>query len=178
MTLEERLEKYLSKDPVIHPDAVVSKHAVLIGDVTVEADANIWPMCVLRADINSIVIGEGTNIQEGTMIHLADDADVVIGKNTTVGHGCIIHGCHIGDGCLIGMGATIMDKAVIGEGSIIGAGALVTKETVIPEHSLALGSPAKVVKVLDEKTRNGIKYWAMKYARLSKANKAKEAQSK
>ncbi len=174
MTLDERLEKHLAKDPEIAPDAYVSKYAVLIGDVKIGPKASVWPMCVLRGDINSIEVGEGSNVQDGTVIHLADDAGVVIGKNTTIGHGAIIHGCTIGDGCLIGMGATVMDKAVIGNGSIVGAGALVTKDTIVPEGSLVLGSPARVVKNLDEKTRNGITYWAMKYARLAQAAKSKE----
>lgn len=132
MTLEERLEKYLAKDPQIDPTAYVSKHAVLVGDVRIGANASVWPGCVLRADINSIELGEGSNLQDGTMVHLADDAGVKIGKNTTVGHGAIIHACEIGNECLIGMGAIVLDKAVIGDNCIVGAGALVTKNTVIP----------------------------------------------
>ncbi len=174
MTLEERLEKYLAKDPQIDPTAYVSKSAVLIGDVRIAKDASVWPNCVLRADINSIELGECSNIQDGTMVHLADDAGVKIGKNTTIGHGAIIHACTIGDGCLIGMGAIVLDNAVIGDNSIVGAGALVTKNTVIPAGSLVLGSPAKVVKQLDEEKQKGLSYWAVKYSKLAKANKAKE----
>ena len=130
MTVEERLEKYLGKDPQIDPTAYVSKNAVLMGDIKIGKNASVWPGCVLRADINSIELGENSNIQDGTMVHLADDAGVKIGKNTTIGHGAIIHACTIGDGCLIGMGSIILDKAVIGDHSIVGAGALVTKNTV------------------------------------------------
>lgn len=175
MTLEERLEKHLALDPVIAPTAYVSRSAVLVGDVTIADHASVWPNCVLRADINSIELGEYSNIQDGTMVHLSDDAGVKIGKYTTIGHNAIIHGCEIGDGCLIGMGAIIIDKAVIGDNCIIGAGALVTKNSVIPAGSLVLGSPAKVVKQLDEKTIEGISYWAKKYAKLAEANKQKEA---
>ena len=102
MTVEERLEKYLGKDPQIDPTAYVSKNAVLMGDIKIGKNASVWPGCVLRADINSIELGENSNIQDGTMVHLADDAGVKIGKNTTIGHGAIIHACTIGDGCLIG----------------------------------------------------------------------------
>ena len=112
------------------------------------------------------------------MVHLADDAGVKIGKNTTIGHGAIIHACTIGDGCLIGMGSIILDKAVIGDHSIVGAGALVTKNTVVPAGSLVFGSPAKVIKALDEETLKGLEYWAKKYTKLAAANKAKEQEQK
>ena len=174
MTLEEQLEKFLNKAPTIDETAYVSKHAVLVGDVTIGKNASVWPGCVLRADINSIEVGENSNLQDGTMVHLADDAGVKVGKNVTVGHGAILHACEIQDGCLIGMGAIVLDKAVIGKGSIVGAGALVTKNTIIPEGSLVLGSPAKVVKQLDEKTSEGLAYWAKKYVKLAQANKAVE----
>lgn len=176
MDLKERLDTYLGKTPEIDETAYVSKHAVLIGDVKIGKNASVWPGCVLRADINSIELGENSNIQDGTMVHLADDAGVKIGKNTTIGHGAIIHGCEIGDGCLIGMGAIVLDKAVIGDNSIVGAGAVVTKGTIVPPGSMVLGTPAKVVKELDEKTREGLAYWAQKYVKLAHANRDKEAQ--
>ena len=160
MTIEERLEKYLGKDPQIDPTAYVSRRATLVGDVKIGKNASVWPGCVLRADINSIELGENSNIQDGTMVHLADDA--------------VIHACTIGDGCLIGMGSIILDKAVIGDNCIVGAGALVTKNTVVPAGSLVLGSPAKVVKTLDAETQKGLEYWAKKYTKLAAANKAKE----
>lgn len=178
MTVEERLEKYLGKDPQIDPTAYVSKNAVLMGDIKIGKNASVWPGCVLRADINSIELGENSNIQDGTMVHLADDAGVKIGKNTTIGHGAIIHACTIGDGCLIGMGSIILDKAVIGDHSIVGTGALVTKNTVVPAGSLVFGSPAKVIKALDEETQKGLEYWAKKYTKLAAANKAKEQEQK
>lgn len=174
MTLEERLEKYLGQDPKVDPTAYVSKAATLVGDVTIEADASVWPGCVLRADINSIKLGKGSNIQDGSIVHLADDAGVEVGENTTVGHGAILHACKVGNGCLIGMGAIILDKAEIGDNCIVGAHALVTKGTIVPPGSLVLGSPAKVVKQLDDKTKEGLTYWSQKYVKLAKANKAKE----
>lgn len=174
MTLEERLEKYLGATPKIDPSAYVSKHAVVIGDVTVGKHASVWPGCVLRADINSIVLGDNSNIQDGSVVHLANDAGVEIGRNTTIGHGAIIHACRIGDGCLIGMGAIILDNAVIGNSCIVGAGALVTKNTVIPDGSLVFGSPAKIIKPLDAAAREGLVHWAEKYALLAEANKKRE----
>lgn len=174
MTLEERLEKYLGKKPEIDESAYVSKHAVLIGDVRIAKNASVWPGCVLRADINTIELGENSNLQDGTMVHLADDAGVKIGKNVTVGHGAILHACEVKDGCLIGMGAIVLDKAVIGEGSIVGAGALITKNTVVPAGSLVLGSPAKVVKQLDAATIEGLTHWSGKYVKLAQANKKAE----
>ena len=174
METEERLQKYLTQEPQIDPSAFVSKHAVVMGAVKIGANASVWPGCVLRADINTIELGDGSNIQDGTMVHLADDAGVKIGKDVTIGHGAIIHACEIQDECLIGMGAIILDKAVIGKNSIVGAGALVTKNTVVPEGSLVLGSPAKVLKQLDDNAKKGISYWAKKYVKVAKATKAYE----
>ena len=103
----------------------------------------MWHHAVLRGDINSIFVDEGSNIQDGTVIHLADDYGVSIGKYVTIGHSAVIHACTIEDECLIGMHATVLDGAVIGRQSIVGANALVTKESQIPEGSLVLGAPLK-----------------------------------
>ncbi len=175
MTPEERLEKHLSQDPRIPDTAYVAKEAVLIGDVTLGEFASVWPGCVLRGDINSISIGDRTNIQDGTIIHLADDHGVEIGNDVTVGHGAIIHACKIEAECLIGMGATIMDGAVIERNSIIGAGSLITANTRIPPGSLAMGAPAKIVRTLSEDEQLKIKYWASKYLKVAAAHKAKFA---
>lgn len=174
MDIEERLHTYLDKEPQIDATAFVSKNAVVMGSVFIGPRASVWPGCVLRADINTIELGEASNIQDGTMVHLADDAGVKIGKYVTIGHGAIIHACEIQDECLIGMGAIILDKAVIGRNSIVGAGALVTKGMIVPEGSLVLGAPAKVVKTLDEKLRSEISYWAKKYENIAVATKVWE----
>jgi carbonic anhydrase/acetyltransferase-like protein (isoleucine patch superfamily) len=163
MTLSERLDKYLGKAPQIDASAFVAKSAVVVGDVTLAPKSSVWPGCVLRADINSIEIGEGSNVQDGTIVHLADDFGVKIGKYTTIGHAAMIHACTIGDECLIGMRATILDGAVIGDHCIVGAGALVTKGTIVPPGSMVLGMPAKVVRPLKKEEIDGLRYWAEKY---------------
>jgi carbonic anhydrase/acetyltransferase-like protein (isoleucine patch superfamily) len=163
MTLSERLDRYLGKKPEIDESAFVAKSAVVVGDVKLGKGVSVWPCVVLRADINSIEVGEGTNIQDGTIVHLADDFGVKIGQYTTVGHAAMIHACTIGDECLIGMRATILDGAVIGDHCIVGAGALVTKNTVVPPGSMVLGAPAKVVRPLKKEEIDGLRYWAEKY---------------
>lgn len=173
MDLKERVEMFLGKNPTISSSAYIAASAELIGDVRVSSDVSIWPKCVLRADINYIEIGSGTNVQDGTLMHLSDDYPVIIGKNVTIGHGAMIHACTIKDECLIGMRATILDGAVIGEHSIIGANALVSKGMIVPPGSLVLGVPAKVSRVLTEEEQNGIPYWAAKYRELSKFHKVR-----
>src|ERR1043165_1800459 len=146
MTIQERLAKYLGKKPDVSRAAFVAANATVLGDVTLGALSSVWYGCVLRGDINSIVIGEGSNVQDGTIVHLADDYGVKVGKRTTIGHAAIIHACEIGDECLIGMGATILDGARIGDRCIVGANALVTQRFVAPPGSMVLGAPAKVIR--------------------------------
>lgn len=175
MTPEERLETFLGKDPTIAPTAYVAPEATVIGDVRMAAGSSIWPSAVARGDINYIEIGEGSNVQDGTIVHLADDYPVIIGKHVTIGHAAIIHACVIEDECLVGMGATILDGAVIGHHSIIGANALVTQGTIIPPGSMALGAPAKVVKTLSVEQQAGIRKWAEKYVAVSKAHRKRQS---
>ncbi|MFP4281888.1 MAG: gamma carbonic anhydrase family protein [Opitutales bacterium] len=168
MTLEERLATYLDCAPQIDESAFVHPSAVLMGDVRLGPLSSVWPTCVLRGDINTIEIGEGSNVQDGTIVHLADDYGVKVGKYVTIGHKAMIHACTIEDECLIGMSATILDGAVIGARSIIGAGAVVTGKTIIPPGSLVLGTPAKVVKTLDAATQAKVREWAEKYVGVSR----------
>ena len=172
MTTNQRLEKYLGQQPQISNSAYVASGAVLIGAVSLAANSSVWHNCVLRGDINTIEIGEGSNVQDGSVIHLSDDYGVKVGKHVTIGHMAMIHACTIGDECLIGMHATILDGAVIGAQSIVGAGALVTKGTQVPEGSLVLGTPAKVVRSLSDEERAGLKGMADKYVIVSRAHKA------
>ena len=173
MTTEERLEYYLNQTPEIDDSVYIASGAVVIGAVTVGVQSSIWHNCVLRGDINRIDIGEGSNIQDGSVVHLADDYGVQIGNYVTVGHMAMIHACTIEDECLIGMHATILDGSEIGEQCIIGAGSLVTKNTRVPPGSLVLGSPAKVVRSLSQQERSDIRHWAEKYVTVSRAHKAR-----
>ena len=136
------------KKPRIDEQAVVADGAVVLGDVTIEKNASIWYNAVIRGDVNSISIGEGTNIQDLAVLHVDADAPLSIGKNVTIGHGAILHGCTIQDQALIGMGAIVLNGARIGKNCIVGAGALVTGGTEIPEGWMAFGNPAKPVRRL------------------------------
>ena len=172
MDVESRLKNNLLHSPKIAPSAYVAKEAVVMGNVTISSNASVWPCCVLRGDINSIEVGEGSNVQDGSVVHLADDYGVKIGKYVTIGHMVMVHACTIEDECLIGMHSTILDGAEIGARSIVGANALVTKGTKIPPGSLVMGAPAKVVRQLSEEEQAGIKQWAEKYVKVSAFHKA------
>ena len=169
MKLENQLRQYLDSAPTIDASAFVAPGADLIGDVTLAEESSVWFQTVLRADINRIVIGPRSNIQDGAVIHLADDFGTHVGELVTVGHKAILHACTIGDEVLVGMGAIVLDGAEIGPRSIIGAGALVTGGKKFPGGSLILGSPAKVVRPLSLDEQAGIKVWAEKYVALSRA---------
>lgn len=173
MTAQERLERHLGRTPELSRAAFVAPNATVIGDVTLGRDASVWYGCVLRGDINSIVIGEGSNVQDGTIVHLADDYGVKVGDHCTIGHAAIIHACEIGNECLIGMGATVLDGARIGDGCIVGANALVTQRFVAPPGSMILGAPAKVVRPLKDTERAGLKRWAEKYVVVARAHAAR-----
>jgi gamma-carbonic anhydrase len=162
------LTPYLGRHPRVHPTAFVAPSADVIGDVEVGENASIWFGAVLRGDINRIVIGANSNVQDNAVVHLADEFPAIIGSFVTIGHSAVVHACVIEDECLIGMGAIILDGAVIGARSIVGAGALVTPGTIIPPGSMVLGSPAKVTRTLDEERQLGLKYWAEKYVRVSR----------
>ena len=163
--------RFLFVQPQIDPTAYVASQAIVIGDVRLAARSSVWPTAVLRGDINFIEIGEGSNIQDGSVIHLADDLPTIVGKLVTVGHRAILHACTVEDECLIGMGATVLDGAVIGKGSIVGAHALVTKGMHIPPGSLVMGTPAKVVRPLHPEEIADIRHWADHYIALAPIHK-------
>lgn len=142
----------------------IAPGAIVVGDVTLEKDVNIWYGAVLRGDSGAIAIGESTNIQDNCVVH----EKTTIGKYCTVGHGAIVHGCTVGDGCVIGMGAIVLTGAVIGDGCLIGAGAVVTGKTVAPAGSMLLGSPAKVVKELSAEQIAEMRRDAEHYVALAK----------
>jgi len=157
------IESYEGISPVIAPDCFIAASADVIGRVTLGEQSSVWYHATLRGDINEIVIGPRSNIQDNAVIHLADDYGCYLGELVTVGHSAILHACTVKDEVLVGMGAIVLDGAVIGERSIIGAGALVTGGTVIPPGSLVLGSPAKVVRGLSLEEQKKVRGWADKY---------------
>ena len=161
------------KSPQIHETAYIAEGTQVIGDVILKADSSIWYNTVCRADINQIVIGERTNIQDNSVIHLENDQGVLVENDVTVGHNAIIHGCSIADGALIGMGAIIMNGAVIGKGAVIGAGAVVKEDMVIPDLSLVVGVPGKIVKTLSPETYDENVKWAAKYVKLANVHRNK-----
>jgi carbonic anhydrase/acetyltransferase-like protein (isoleucine patch superfamily) len=163
-TLRDQLDTFLRRKPVLGKGVYIARGAVVTGDVTLGDGASVWYNAVLRGDINRIVVGEYSNIQDGTVLHLADDYPCIVGRYVTVGHAAIVHACRIGDECLVGMGAVVLDGAEVGAQSLIGARALITQNVKIPDGSLVLGSPAKVVRELTAEERAGLKYWAQKYA--------------
>jgi len=160
--------------PEIAASAFVAASADIIGKVKIGEEASIWYNATLRGDINEIVIGPKSNVQDNAVIHLADDYGSYLGELVTIGHGAIIHACTIKDEVLVGMGSCILDGAVIGERSIIGANALVTSGMKIPPGSLVLGSPAKVVKTLPLDEQAKVKNWAEKYVKGSRIYKQRD----
>jgi carbonic anhydrase/acetyltransferase-like protein (isoleucine patch superfamily) len=154
----------LGKNVYIHPSAVV------LGDVTLKDNSSIWPGSVLRADINKIVIGKYSNIQDLSVIHLESNRGCFVGDYCVVGHRVILHACTVGNGVLVGMGAIILNHAKIGNGALIGAGSLVTEGMKIKPESLYLGTPARFIRKLSKKEVRATINWAKKYARMAQAH--------
>ncbi|MBL4917736.1 gamma carbonic anhydrase family protein [Szabonella alba] len=142
--------------PRIHPDTWVAPDANLIGKIVLEEGASVWFGATLRGDNEEIVIGAGSNVQENSVLHTDMGHPLVIGANCTIGHRAMLHGCTIGEGSLIGMGATILNGAKIGKGCLIGACALITEGKEIPDGSLVMGAPGKVIRMLDEAAQAGL----------------------
>lgn len=140
-------------EPVVDPEAWVAPDANIIGRVVLEAGASVWFGATLRGDNEGIRVGRGSNVQESSVLHTDMGYPLVIGADCTIGHKAMLHGCVIGDGTLIGMGATILNGARIGKGCLIGACALITEGKEIPDGSLVMGSPGKVVRLLDDAAR-------------------------
>ena len=157
--------------PSINENAYVSESVDIIGDVKVEENVSIWFGARLRADMNMIVIGANSNIQENAVVHVDIESPVIIGENVTIGHSAIIHGCNISNNVLVGMGSIILNNAKISKNSIVGAGALVTQGKEFEEGVLILGNPAKAVRKLSEEEIKSIKRSADNYVALSKKYK-------
>lgn len=157
--------------PIINENTYISESVDIVGNVTIEEHVNIWFGTRLRGDMNKIVVGSKTNIQENSVVHVDTNSPCIIGKNVTIGHGAIIHGCEIANNVLVGMGSIILNDAKIGKNTIIGAGSLVTQGKSFPEGVLILGNPAKVIRELTEAEIESIQRSADNYASLSKKYK-------
>ena len=149
--------------PQVDADCWVAPDANVIGRVVLEAGASVWFGATLRGDNEEIRIGAGSNVQENVVMHTDMGFPLVVGPGCTIGHKAMLHGCTIGENSLIGMGATVLNGAKIGRNCLIGAGALVTEGKVIPDGSLVMGAPGKVVRELDERAINGLRASALHY---------------
>jgi carbonic anhydrase/acetyltransferase-like protein (isoleucine patch superfamily) len=135
--------------PGIHPSAFIAPGAAVMGDVTIGQDASVWYGAVLRGDMAPIVIGPETNLQDGTIVHVDDDAPCIVGRRVGVGHRVILHGCTVEDECLIGMGSVLLNGVRIGTGSVVAAGAVIPEGMQVPPRSLVMGVPGRIVRPVD-----------------------------
>lgn len=172
------VREFQGKTPNIAETAFVDETAVVIGDVTIGADSSIWPMAVVRGDVHSITIGERTNIQDASVLHVTHDGKytpggypLIVGDDVTVGHRVTLHACTVGNLCLIGMSSTIMDGAVIGENTIIAAGALIPAGKKLEGGYLYVGSPAKRVRILTDQELESLEYSANHYVNIKNKHK-------
>ena len=159
---------YKHYKPSIEGNVFIAENSTIIGRCFLGENCSIWYNTVLRADVNEIRIGNGTNIQDGCVVHCSHDCKTIIGENVTVGHNAIIHGCTIGSSCLIGMGAAILDGTTIGNNVIVGANSLITSGKTIPSGVLVMGSPAKVVRELTSEEIERVGHSAKGYINLLK----------
>ncbi len=176
-----RIRPFEGKLPAIAPDAWVDETAVVIGDVTIGAGASVWPFCVVRGDIHRIAIGDATNIQDGSVLHVSHDsrfrpggAPLIIHERVTVGHQAVLHGCEIHDLCLVGIGARVLDGVVIGSRTMIGAGALVPPGRELEGGFLWVGAPVRRARALTEQELEYLEYSAEHYVRLAQRHRDAE----
>ncbi len=158
-----QFDTFLRAKPQLGAGVYIAKTAVVLGDVRLGEHSSVWYNAVVRGDINYIEVGHHTNIQDNAVLHLADEFPCIVGNHVTVGHSAVVHACTVGSEVLIGMGAIVLDGAVVGDQCLIGAGALVVGGMKIPNGSLVLGSPAKIVRELTAKERGELRHWAEKY---------------
>lgn len=157
-----------NEKPTIHENAFIAETAAVLGKVTIGEGSSIWYGTVIRGDIEEIIIGEYTNIQDNSVVHTENNIPTSIGDFTVVGHKAIIHGATVGDNCLIGMGSVVLNKAVIGDNCIIAAGSVVTEGKVIPDNSMVMGIPGQVIRKVTQDEIDGIKANALRYNKLWK----------
>lgn len=156
----------------IHPTAFIAPGAVVMGDVSLGSESSVWYGCVLRGDMAAIVVGDQTNVQDGTIVHVDEGKPALIGARVGIGHRAVIHGCTIEDECLIGMGSILLNDVRIGSGSVVAAGALVTEGTSVPPGSLVMGVPARVVRTVDEQLRDRIRHTWTHYVEQAARHRA------
>jgi len=164
------IREFDGRKPEVHSSAFVSNNSLVIGRVNLGENVSVWPGCVLRGDVEDIIINRNSNIQDGALIHTNHGLPVIIGENVTVGHGAIIHGCRIGGNCLVGMGAIILDGAVIEDNCIIGAGALIPERAKVSEGSVMFGIPAKQARRITKEEMGEISRSAKEYVKLAAAH--------
>ncbi len=175
------IRAFQGHEPDIHHTAYVDTTSLVIGQVTIGADSSIWPMTVVRGDINTISIGERTNIQDGSILHVSHDgefspggASMVIGNDVTVGHSVVLHACTLEDSCLIGIGSVILDNAVVHRHAMVGAGSLVTSGKELEGGFLWMGRPAKKVRELTDREIEYLSYSAKHYVKVKNMHEHKE----
>jgi carbonic anhydrase/acetyltransferase-like protein (isoleucine patch superfamily) len=156
----------------IHPSAYIHPAAIVCGDVTLGARVSIWPTAVVRGDTDAIVIGEDSNVQDGTVVHVDHGVPTTIGKRVAIGHRAIVHGATIADDCLIAMGAVLLNRVTVGTGSIIGAGAVCTEGSAFPPNSLVVGVPARRVRETTSEDRERIRRTVESYVELQDRHRA------
>ena len=156
----------------VHPTAWVAPGAIVLGDVTLGERASVWYGSILRGDNDRIVVGDETNLQDGTIVHVDEGVPCLIGRRVGVGHRALLHGCTVEDECLIGMASTILNRAVIGTGSVVAAGALVPEGMKVPPGSLVMGVPGRVVRPVDDALRERIQMTWVHYIEQAKRHKA------
>jgi carbonic anhydrase/acetyltransferase-like protein (isoleucine patch superfamily) len=159
-------------EPVVHPEAWVAATAVVIGEVRLEAGASLWPTAVARADLCPIVVGEGSNVQDGAVLHGDPGQPVLIGADVTIGHRAVIHGATLEDGCLIGIGAVVLNGVTVGTGALVAAGSVVTRD--VPPGTLVMGAPAQVKRELGPEAIEGQRQHARRYRQLAMAHAERE----
>ena len=153
------------KRPNIHPSVFLAPTAVIIGDVTIGEDCSVWFGAVLRGDNEPITIGVNSNVQDGSVMHTDIGFPLTLGKNVTIGHQAMLHGCTIGEGSLIGIGATLMNGSAVGKNCIVGAHALVTEGKQFPDNVVIMGAPAKVVREVTDADREAMRANAERYVK-------------